>query len=52
MGEEGGLRKMSEERRTFNFEGETVELTLTELQVRLSGCPTKHVLALWEEAET
>jgi len=42
---------MSEDRRTFNLEGETVELTLTELQARLSGCPTKHVLAIWGEAE-
>ena len=40
-----------EERRTFNLEGETVKLTLTELQARLSGCPTKHVLAVWEAAE-
>ena len=42
---------MSEERRPFNLEGETVELTLTELMTRLNGCPTKHVLAVWEETE-
>jgi len=42
---------MSEERRAFHLGGETVWLTLTELQGRLNGCPTKHVLAVWEEAE-
>jgi len=41
---------MPEERRAFNLEGETAELTLTELQERLNGCPTKHVLAVWGEA--
>ena len=25
-------------------------LTLTELQVKLSGCPTKHILAKWAQA--
>lgn len=43
---------MTEERRGFTFEGETVWLTLTELQGRisgLSGVPTKHVMATWEE---
>jgi hypothetical protein len=42
---------MSEERRTFKFEGVTVELTLTELMERLNGCLTKHVLAVWGAAE-
>ncbi len=40
---------MSEERRTFNLEGVKEELTLTELRGRLNGCPTKHVLAVWED---
>ena len=39
------------ERRTFNLEGVKVELTLTGLQGRLNGCPTKHILAVWAEAE-
>ena len=39
---------MKEERRGFYLDGETVWLTLTELQGRLSGAPTKHLLAVWE----
>ena len=39
---------MTEERRAFYFGGETVWLTLTELQGRLDGCLTKHVLGVWE----
>ena len=39
---------MKEERRGFYVNGETVLLTLTELQGRLSGAPTKYVLAVWE----
>lgn len=39
---------MVEERRGFYPEGETVWLTLTELQGRLSGAPTKYVMAVWE----
>ena len=40
---------MGEERRVFHFDGGTVRLSLTELQGRLEGCPTKHVLAVWED---
>ncbi|MBA7493292.1 hypothetical protein ES702_03850 [subsurface metagenome] len=41
---------MSEEGRLLVLDGEAVYLTLTELQERLSGTPTKHVLAVWDEA--
>lgn len=38
----------NEECRGFYFEGATVWLTFTELQGRLSGVPTKHLLTVWE----
>jgi len=37
----------SEEKRLIDGE----LLTLTELQGKLSGCPTKHILAKWAQAE-
>ena len=43
---------MSEERRGFVIKGRKHLLTLTELQGRLSGAPTKHVLAVWADGET
>lgn len=42
---------MGEERRAFHFDGVTVRLSLTELMGRLDGCPTKHVLGVWENGE-
>lgn len=39
---------MVEERRIFELDGKRHRLTLTELQGRLSGAPTKHVLAVWD----
>ena len=39
---------MTEERRGLIFDDEEGWLTLTELQARLSGCPTKHVMAVWD----
>jgi len=48
-------KKVSEERRGFTLgldavypPGETVWLTLTELQSWMPGAPTKHVLTVWE----
>ena len=43
---EAKAEKMEEKR---FIDGEL--LTLTELQGKLSGCPTKHILAKWAQAE-
>ena len=42
---------MKEEKRVFTIQGRRHRLTLTELRTRLDGTPTKHVLAVWEEAD-
>ncbi len=42
---------MNEEKRVFTLQGRKHRLTLTELRTRLDGTPTKHVLAVWEEAD-
>ncbi len=42
---------MKEEKRAFTIQGSKQRLTLTELRTRLDGTPTKHVLAVWDEAE-
>ena len=42
---------MEEEKRGFYLEEKIIWLTLTELQARLSGTPTKHVLAVWDKGK-
>jgi len=40
-----GTSEINEEKRLIDGEF----LTLTELQIKLSGCPTTHILAKWDQ---
>ncbi len=41
---------MEEEKRVLMLQGRKLRLTLTELRTKLEGVPTKHVLAVWDNA--